>query len=327
MKKQRLGTLTILTLTILIITPLFFSTPAAGSDELKREILDELLSLDTVERSDLFDEYDELYLAKTTTQAVIQGMEGREVTSMTQEWVDILLGIIADFEKVVDLSTSSVPSDHIEAIEIAERIDTSIALLDQYDTANENGIPLLAEFALERFYRGEGEFFEDFSRNEKETRVKIEYENLSSSSYKKGGVYTISDASRMEFESRRDEWIYLRDMQRASDSLNASRSHLAGARNPTSGFFGAAFIEILKARDSLEEAQRLYEKHEDKELETIKGLESEINTGYQQLIIETLKVVALYLLILSFLTLIIWKDFGRWDEELDDTRLGAELIG
>jgi len=327
MKKQRLSTLTVLTLTILIITPLFLSTPAAGSDELKREILDDLLSLDTADRSDLFAEYDELYLAKTTTQAVIQGMEGREVTAMTQEWVDILLGIIADFETAVALSTSSVPSDHIEAIEIAEGIDTSIALLDQYETANENGIPLLAAFALERFYRGEGEFFEVFSRNEKETRVKIEYENLSSSSYKKGGVYTISDASRMEFESRRDEWIYLRDMQRASDSLNASRSHLASARNPTSGFFGAPFIEILKARDSFEEAQRLYEKHEDEELENIKGLESEINTGYRQLIIETLKVVALYLLILSFLTLVIWKDFGRWDEELDDTRLGAELIG
>ncbi len=329
MEKQSCSTLTILTLTItlLIINILFLPTPAAGSDELKREILEDLLSLDSADRSALFDEYDELYLAKTKTQALIQGMEGREVTAMTKEWVDILLGIIADFEQMAAFSTSSVPSDHVDAIEIADGLDTSIALLSRYETAQENGIPMLIEFAHERFYRGEGEFFEDFSRNEQETRVKIEYEKISSSSYKKGGVYTISDASRMEFESRRDEWIYMRDMQRASDALNISMSHLARARNPSSGFFGAAFIEILKAKESFEQAQGIYEKHKDTELANIRGLESEIRTVYQRLIIETLKVVALYLLILSLLTIIIWKDFERWNEELDDTRLGEELIG
>jgi transcriptional regulator with XRE-family HTH domain len=327
MKEQSFGTLMTLTLILIMINILFFSTPAAGSDELKREILEDLLSLDTVNRPGLFGEYEELYLAKTKTQAVIQGMEGREVTSITGEWVETLLGIIDDFEKVADLSTSSVPSDHVEAIEIAEGINTSIAQLNRYETAQENGIPMLAALALERFYRGEGEFFEDVSRNERETRVKIEYEKISSSSYKKGGTYTISDASRMEFESRRDEWLYERDLQRAAESLNASMLHLARARNPSSGFFGAAFIEILKAKDSFEQAQGIYEKHEDKELENIKGLESEINAVYQRLIIETLTVVALYLLILSVFTIILWKDFERWDEELNDTRLGEELIG
>lgn len=316
-----------LTLTIIIINILFFSTPAAGSDELKREILEELLSLDIGDRSELFDEYGELYLAKTKTQAVIQGMEGREVTSITTEWVRIFLGIIDDFESVADLSKSSVPSDHVEAIEIAERINTSITMLTRYDTAKENGIPMLAELALERFYRGEGEFFENLARNEGETRVKIEYEQISATSYKRGGVYTISDASRMEFESRRDEWVYNRDMERASDSINASKSHLARARNPSSGFFGAAFIEIKKAKDSFEQAERIYENHRDKELGDIKGLELEIKTVYRRLMLETLKVVAIYLLILSFFTFIIWKDFERWNEELDDTRLGEELIG
>ena len=174
MKKQRFCTSTILTLTItlIIINTMFFSTPVAGSDELKREILEDLLALDTVARPELFDEYDELYLAKTKTQALIQGMEGREVTVITKEWVDILLGIIDDFEKAVDLSKSSVPPDHVEAIEIADRIDTSVALLDQYEITKENGIPMLVELALERFYRGEGEFFENVSRNEKETRMK-----------------------------------------------------------------------------------------------------------------------------------------------------------
>ncbi|MBE0515865.1 MAG: hypothetical protein IBX41_00530 [Methanophagales archaeon] len=316
-----------LTLTILIITILFFSIPAAGSDELKREILEELISLDTADRPELFDEYGELYLAKTKTQAVIQGMEGREVTSITKEWVRIFLGIIDDFEKVAGLSKSSVPSDHVEAIEIAERITTSITMLTRYETAKGNGIPLLAELALERFYRGEGEFFENLARNEGETRVKIEYEQISAISYKKGGVYTISDASRMEFESRRDEWVYNRDMERASEYLNASKLHLARARNPSSGFFGAAFMEVIKARDSFEEATRIYENHKDRELHNVRGIEAEIKTVYRRLMLETLKVVAIYLLLLSFFSFILWRDFKRWGEELDDTRLGEELIG
>ncbi len=327
MKKRNLVSVMTLILTVIIVNILLFPLPAAGSDELKRQLLEEIISVDMVDKPDLFADYDELYLAKTKTQAVLQGMEGREVTLITKEWVDILLGIIDDFETLVDSSKSSVPTDHKEAIEIAERINSSITMLNLYDTAKENGLPMLAELALERFYRGEGDFFEILSRNEKETRVKIEYEKTSSTSYKKGGVYTVSDASRMEFESRRDEWVYGRDMERASDYINASRSHLALARSPSSGFFGAAFIEIIKAKDSFEQAQKLYEKHKDIELENLKGIESEIEIVYQRLMLETLKVVAVYLLFLSVFTLILWTDFEKWDGELDDTRLGEELIG
>jgi hypothetical protein len=42
--------------------------------------------------------------------------------------------------------------------------------------------------------------------------------------------------------------------------------------------------------------------------------------------LDTLKVIAIYLLILSSFTAIIWIDFRRWGDELDDTRLGEELI-
>jgi hypothetical protein len=324
MKRQSLVILLTLTLTIIIINALSFSTPAAGSDELKREILEDLISVD---KPNLFDEYGELYLAKEKTQTVIQGMEGWEVTTNTQQWVDILLGIIDDFERMMELSKSSLPSDHVEAIEIADRMNSTIDTLNQFDTAKENGIPMLAELALERFYRGEGEFFENLARNEGETRVKIEYEKNSSISYKKGGIYTISDASRMEFESRRDEWVYTRDMERASEYINASRLHLDNARNPSSGFFGSALIEIIKARDSFEEAKRIYEKHKDGELQNVAGIEAEIKTVYLKLMLETLKVVAIYLLILSFFTFIIWRDFKRWGEDLDDATLGEELIG
>ena len=326
MKKRNLVTVMTLLLTVIIVNALLFPPPATGSDELKRQLLEEIIATDIVEKPDLFANYDELYLAKTKTQAVLQGMEGREVTQVTKEWVDILLGIIADFDTLVELSKSSVPADHAEAIAIAERINSSITMLDRYDAAKDNGLPMLAALALERFYRGEGEFFEIIARNEQETRVKIEYEKLSAASYKKGGVYTISDASRMEFESRRDEWRYERDMERAAEYINASRSHLATARNPSSGFFGAAFIEILKAKDSFEQAQKLYEKHQDKELANLSGIESEIAVVYQRLMLETLKVVAVYLLFLSVFTVILWSDFEKWDGDLDDTRLGEELV-
>jgi len=305
-------------ITLLLFQSLFFSTPAAGSDELKREILEDILSVD---KPELFDDYGELYLAKAKTQAVIQGMEGEDVTMNTKEWVDILLGIIDDFEGMADLSKSSVPSDHVEAIEIADNMD--INALSGYDISE---IPMLAELALKRFYRSEGKFFEDISRNEKETKEKIEYEKISSISYKKGGIYTLSDASRMEFESRRDEWVYKRDMERASECISEAKRHLDNAKKLSSGFFGADFMEIIKARDSFEKAKKIYEKHKDKELENVKGIENEIKSVYHRLMLDTLKVVAIYLLILSFFTTIIWMDFRRWGEELDDTKLGEELI-
>jgi len=323
MKKRSLVTLMILMLTAIMFSTLSFSTPAAGSDELKRELLEDIISVD---KPELFDDYDELYLAKAKTQAVIQGMEGKDVTWGTKEWVDILLGIIDDFEGIAYLSESSVPSDHIEAIETADGINQSINALSGYIAAEDNEIPMLSEHALERFYRGEGEFFENLSRNEKETKVKIEYEKISSFSYKKGGIYTLSDASRMEFASRRDEWIYKRDMERASEFIDEASSHLDKASNPPSEFFGAAFMEIIKARDFFEEAKKIYEKHDDKELEKVKGIESKIDDTYKDLMLKIIKKITIYLLILSFFTAIIWKDFKRWGEELDDTRLGEELI-
>jgi hypothetical protein len=129
-----------------MFSTLSFSTPAAGSDELKRELLEDIISVD---KPELFDDYGELYLAKAKTQAVIQGMEGKDVTWDTKEWVDILLGIIDDFEGIAYLSESSVPSDHIEAIEIAERINMSINALSGYIAAEDNEIPMLSEHALE----------------------------------------------------------------------------------------------------------------------------------------------------------------------------------
>nr|QNO52981.1 hypothetical protein FLHAOPAA_00011 [Methanosarcinales archaeon ANME-1 ERB6] len=318
MKKRSRVTLMTLMLTVIIFSTLSFSTPAAGSDELKRELLEEIISVD---KPELFDDYGELYLAKAKTQAVIQGMEGKDVTWDTKEWVDIFLGIIDDFEEMADLSKSSVPSDHIEAIEIADNMDLNA--LSGYDISE---IPMLAELALKRFYRSEGKFFEDISRNEKETKLKIEYEKISSISYKKGGIYTLSDASRMEFESRRDEWVYKRDMRKASEFIDEASSHLDKARNPSSEIVGAAFMEIIRARDSFEKAKKIYEKHKDKELENVKGIENEIKTVYHRLMLDTLKVVAIYLFILSFFTAIIWMDFRRWGEELDDTRLGEEVI-
>ena len=320
MKKRSLVTLMILMLTAIMFSTLSFSTPAAGSDELKRELLEDIISVD---KPELFDDYGELYLAKAKTQAVVQGMEGWEVTSSTKEWVNTLLGIVDDFEWMADLSESHDPSDHMEAIETADRINMSLNALSRYDISE---IPMLTELALKRFYRSEGKFFEDISRNEKKTKVKIEYKKISSSSYKNGGIYTLSDASRMEFESRRDKWVYEKDMKRASGFIDEASSYLDKARNPSSEFFGAAFMEIIKAKDSFEKAKTIYEKHKDKELENVKGIESEIKTVYHRLMLETLKVVAIYLLILSFFTAIIWMDFRRWGEELDDTRLGEELV-
>jgi len=317
MKPQSLVVLILLTIVIFLSS----STIAAGSDELKRDILEDILSQD---KPGLFDDYGELQLAKTKMQTVIQGMDSRDVTSTTKAWVDISLGIIDDFEVMVNVSESSDPFDHLTAIEAADRLSMSINKLKGYPTAERNGIPMLSELALTRFYRGEGKFFEQAARNTDETKVKIDYEQNSSIAYRKGSMP--SEASRMEFEWRRDKRIYDRDMKRASEYINAAGVQRDNAITPSSGFFGSNFMGILKARDSFEQAKGLYEKHKDKELKNVKGIEDEIKDAYQKLMLDTLLRIVIYLLILSIIVVILWKDFKRWGDELDDTRLGEELI-
>lgn len=311
----------VLIITIIIINLLAFATPAAGSDALKRDLLQNIISLN---KSGVFDDYDELSLAKAEVQAVIQSMEGSEVTYTTKEWVNIFLTIVDMFEKMAPLSESQSPADHKEALKMADSINTSITRLNSYATAERNGIPMLAERALKRFYRDEGRYFKDMATNTNVTKVKIEYEYISSASYGEGGMP--SDASRMKFEALRDERMYKRDMERASEYVTASKSYLDNARSASSGLFGAAFMEIIKARDSYEHAEKLYEKHSDNALGDIKGLKPEINRVYQRLMLDTLIVVAIYLLILTCITVILWLDFNRWTKELDDTRLGEEVI-
>jgi len=55
-------------------------------------------------------------------------------------------------------------------------------------------------------------------------------------------------------------------------------------------------------------------------------IEDEIKHAYQRLMLDALLRVGIYLLILSFIVVILWKEFKKWGEELDDTRLGEELI-
>jgi hypothetical protein len=306
-----------------IVIFLSSSTIAAASDELKSGLLVDILSQD---KPGLFDDYRKLDLAKTTMKTVIQGMSGVEVTSTTKAWVDASLGIIDEFDVMVNLSKSSDPSAHMKAIEAADGLNLSINGLSGYDMAERNGIPMLARLALTRFYRGEGKFFEEAARNTDETKVKIGYAQNSSIMYRKGGM--TSEASRMEFEWRRHKRIYDRDMKMAFEYLHAARVQREDAINPSSGFFGSDFMAILNARDSFESAKGLYEEHNDTELEneSVIKTEAEIKETYHSLMLDTLLRIGIYLLILSFIVVILWTDFKRWGEELDDTRLGEELI-
>ncbi len=310
-----------LMLMLISILLLGYTLPVAGSDELKRSLLRDIISKD---KTELFNNYGELALAKAKTQTVIQGMPGYEVTAETRNWVNILIKIINDFEAMTTLSENEEPSYHIGAIRKAEAINNSIYELRRYETPEREGIPMLLELALKRFYRKEGFFFQNIAANTGETRLKIEYEYTSSNAYALGGMP--SDATRMEFEARRDERIYNRDMNRAKEYINASELHLHKAMNSHSAFFGAAFMQIIKARDSFEQAKELYEKHKDKELENVKVRETEIEAVYRRLMLDTLEVVALYLIALSLITGILWMKFMRWHGELDDTMLGEELI-
>ncbi len=304
---------------VLILLLLACASPVAGSDELKRVLLRDIISLN----SPVFGDYKELVLAKAKTQAVIQGMHGSAVTEDCRNWVDLFIAIVKDFDAMTALSKNDDPSYHREAIKKAEMINESIYELRAYDIPESNGIPLLLELALKRFYRREGSFFQDIAADTAETKLKIEYEYLSATTYALGGMH--SDATRMEFEARHDERVYDRDMARARAYMEDSERHLHNATQPA--LFGAAFMEILRARDSFERAKRIYEKHSDPELDAISAKGAEIDAVYRRLMLDTLKIVAVYLLILLAITVVLWWDFRRWSEELEDTRLGIELIG
>jgi hypothetical protein len=132
----------------------------------------------------------------------------------------------------------------LKANETANRINRSINTISGYGIAERNGIPMLSELALTRFYRDEGKFSEEAARNTNETKVKLDYERGSSIAYRKGGMP--SEASRMEFKSRRNKRIYERDMKRASEYIDAARVQLDNAIKPLPIFFGSNFMGILK---------------------------------------------------------------------------------
>ncbi len=310
---------------ILLLLLMVHIPSVSCSDELKRVLLRSIISMDEDNnKAELFSNYGELALAKAKTQAVIQSMPGYEVSTETGNWVNLLIEIINEFEAMTMLSSSEEPSAHISALDKAEAINHSIYRLRGYETPERNGIPLLLELALKRFYRQEGLFFQTIAARTGETRLKIEYEYISAATYKLGGMP--GDATRMEFEARRDEHIYRRDMKRAGEYMRSYGQHLQQARYSRSALFGAPFMEIIKARDSFEHAKALYAKHEDEELERVKVQEAEIEAVYRRLMLDTLKVVALYLVALSFITAILWMDFARWHDELEDTLLGKELV-
>ena len=295
--------------------------PAGGTDEMKRDILTDLL--DTGDPS-LFEDYHELDLAKTKIQAVIQVMDGFEVTPTTQAWVNIFLEVIDTFE--VMTAASEDPAVHKKALGMAEDVNTSINLLSEYDEASSNEIPFLLQLALERFYRNEGEFFEEISRSEKETAVRIEYQFLSSELYRNSSL--LSDASRMRFEGARTKRMYDRDMEEAATLIDSAIFHLNNSENYTAGFFDltVGFIEVSISRDLFYQAKNIYKKHYDKKLTTISDLEVEILKTYDRMMIEIIKVLAAYLLIVTVLALILLKRINNWRDDLYDSRLGEELI-
>jgi len=296
-------------------------TPVYGSDATKREILTDLLAID---KPALFEDYSELFLANTKVQATIQGMAGSEVTIVTSEWVDLFLEILDEFELMTEVNDD--PAYHIEALTMADGINSSISLLAGFDEASSNEIPLLLELALERFYIKEGEFFEAASRLEKETVVRIEYMSISSDAYQKGDLLT--DSSRMRFESARNRRIYEKDMEDAASFIDTAGIHLDNAKNHPSGFFGltSGFMEVLKARENFYSTKKIYELHSDSKLEAIGELETDINKAYNEMIIAILKVLLAYLVLLAVLTLITYRRVNKWRRDLYDTRLGEELI-
>lgn len=266
---------------------------------------------------EVFEDYNELEIMRMLTLTTVQSMSGEEVTSDTVTWVHLVWKIIDDFDEMNKLTKSDALDDHIQAMQIAENIKITINELRVY----ESNISFFPDLALNRFYEIEGEYFEESARNEPVTKLKIEYYKQAKIAYQKSNE--ISKASRLDFEIKKIESKYNRDMSSAKKYIVQSKSLLQNAKSTNTL---QAFRDILNARNLYKKAVSKYKEHNDEELNNIKNLGSDIEDVYHTLMWSIIIAIAKYLIIFIIILLIISRPIKKWKKDIQDTNLGRELV-
>ncbi|MFQ6055240.1 MAG: hypothetical protein ACE5J3_04585 [Methanosarcinales archaeon] len=308
-----LSKLTIFICVLLTLHALLLSQTASALNAIKIELVENTSAIS----KEVFEDYKELEIMRMLTLTTVQSMSGEEVTSDTVTWVHLVWKIIDDFDEMNKLTKSDLAYDHIQAMQIAENIKHDINELRVYDS----NISFFPDLALNRFYEMEGEYFEEYARNEPVTKLKIEYYKQAKIAYQESNE--ISKASRLEYNRKKLENKYNRDMSIAKKYIVQSKSLLQNAKS-TNNLQGLR--DILNARNLYKKAFKIYEEHNDEELNNIKNLESDIEKVYHTLMWRIIIAIAKYLIIFIIILLIISPPIKKWKKDIQDTNLGRELV-
>jgi hypothetical protein len=309
-------------LILLFILLIIFALPAISDASRKKVLVEGTYNLNVTS------DYEEVQQLKDTTLISLEVMSPANVTATTKGWVQLVWVIIDAFNGLRALSTSSDLSDHISALYHAQTIKSEIAKLKGYSQANENGIPILAEIALSRFFNDRGKYFENAATGENSTKSKIECLEQSKIAYHEAG--RISDFSRLDYEVKMSLMRYNRDMAIAGSESSSAKEYLRKAEvcKNSSDFLTviACFKDAKRASEHNNNALKIYRLHGDEKMEHaiyIKQRIDAVNAESGQKIGAYLAALAVIFLLVAVYLL---RSVGRWIETVKDTRLGDELI-
>ena len=312
----------VLVSTIIIILLIIFAMPVLADAPLKK------ILFETTHDKSVASDYEEIKQLKDTTLITLEVMSPSEVTATTKDWVEIVWAIIDAFNALQKLSASSDLSDHISAVSNMQKIKSDIVKLKGYAQANENGIPILPEIALSRFFNDQGEFFENAATEENSTKSSIACLEQSKIAYHEAGK--ISDSSRLDYEAKILSMRYNRDMEVAGSEKSSADVYLTKAEvcKNSSDFLTVigCFMDAKRASEHIDNAFKIYNRHGDEEMEHafyIKQRIDAVNAESGQKIGAYFATLAVIFVLVAVYML---RSVGRWIETVRDTKLGDELI-
>ena len=299
-----------------------FIMPALADESRKKYLVE------TTYDKSVTSNYEEVKQLKETTLITLEVMSPSEVTATAEEWVKIVWEIIDAFNELQKLSSSRDLSKHISAVSKAQVVKSDIERLEGYSQATENGIPILPEIALTRFFNDQGDYFEKEATEEKSTKSRIECLKQSKIAYHEGGK--ISDSSRLDYEAKRLAMRYNLDMGVAGSEMSNAEDYLSKADRcrHSSDFLTVigGFLDAKKASEHIEKTLKIYRGHEDEKISyalSIKQRIDGVNAEFGKKIGGYFATIAIIFILIAVYVL---RSVGKWIETMKDTRLGDELI-
>ena len=311
----------------ILIFSIFVS--ACSADELmKRQLVETVGSID----SPAFEKYEEIKILHEQTLITVQALPATSITSSTRNWVDKVAGtngVIKGFEELTTLTSGNDPGAHERALGRGRQIAGTVKSLKSYPQAEKSFIPMIAKMGLDHFFKEEGEFFEELADNEPNTARRIEYLDNSYIAYSLAGDITKTSYLDLKIKETKSEYSYdmkivERELVEGNDSLHILRQSVVEKDKVIPVVEG--IIASRSAKDSYSQVYALYVKHGDDGAESMNMTLSEINIATTDLENAFTKYMVLLVALFNILIIYLLYSLYTWKHEVDDTRLGDEVI-